>query len=173
MQWFNIELVSSVQDHLVHLILAHLVDLVHSTDRNSPGSPDPGSPGYEAAPRVLAPPSCCLFVTGLFVFSDRHRLNNHHRLKIRSIFKISIIFKITMIVTFFVSFVTTKSNLPPLIDHSKSDYSKSRREIIESNLVFFCLRLPRALRSLQVSKAFLRIPACHFLQEPPRTKHQT
>ena len=25
MQWFNIELVSSVQDHLVHLILAHLV----------------------------------------------------------------------------------------------------------------------------------------------------
>ena len=71
------------------------------------------------------------------------------------------------------SFVTTKSNLPPLIDHSKSDYSKSRREIIESNLVFFCLRLPRALRSLQVSKAFFRIPACHFLQEPPRTKHQT
>ena len=128
-QWFNIELVSSVQDDLVHLILthlvglilAHLVDLVHPTDRNSPGSPDPnspgspdpnssgspdpsspdpGSPGYEAAPRVLAPPSRFLFVTSLF--SDRHRLNNHYHLKIRIIFKNSIIFKITMLVTFFV-----------------------------------------------------------------------
>ena len=57
-QWFNNELVSSVQDDLVHLILAylahlivtHLVDLilahlVHPTDRNSPGFPDPSSPG--------------------------------------------------------------------------------------------------------------------------------
>ena len=81
------DLVHLILAYLAHLILAHLVDLVHPTDRNSPGSPDPnspgspdpnssgspdpsspdpGSPGYEAAPRVLAPPSRCLFVTSLF-----------------------------------------------------------------------------------------------------------